>query len=49
LHAGGIGGVDDENVDALLQHVFDVAQLLGHVMAGIGDQQLGAQAVAGVL
>jgi hypothetical protein len=49
LHASGVGGVDDENVDALLQHVLDIAQLLGHVMPGIGDQQLGAQAVAGVL
>ena len=40
LHADRIRGVDQQDVDALLQHVFHVTDLLGHVVAGIGDDQL---------
>nr|GEX37623.1 hypothetical protein [Tanacetum cinerariifolium] len=49
LHAYRVGGVDDQNVDALLQHVFDVADLLGHIVTSVRDQQRCADAGRGVL
>jgi len=47
LHADGVSGVDQQDVDALLQHVFDITDLLGHVVAGVSDDQLGTDGRAG--
>ena len=35
--AGGVGRVEQEDVDLLLDHVFNVADLLGNVVACVGD------------
>ena len=37
----GVDGVDDQNADALGNKVLDVGDLLGHIVAGINNRQLG--------
>ena len=41
--AVGVHGVDDEDADVGGDQIFDVADLLGHVITGVGHAQLHAQ------
>ncbi|MDQ0588788.1 hypothetical protein QFZ47_002897 [Variovorax paradoxus] len=49
LHAGGVGRVQQQDVDLLLDHVLHVADLLGHVVPGIGGDHGCADAGCGFL
>ena len=49
FHARAVGRVQQQDVDALLQHVLDVRDLLGHVMARVGYDDLGADLGGGLV
>ncbi|MNL15063.1 hypothetical protein D3C87_1360310 [compost metagenome] len=47
--AGAVGRVQKQDVDLLLQHVFHVGNLLCHIVAGVGDDNISADACRGFL
>ena len=49
FHARAVGRVQQQDVDALLQHILHVRDLLGHVMARVGDDHLGPDLGGGLV